>query len=174
DEAQSTRTYVSSVVGFAPTEFGATYLTQAWLLDGWYELFGVGTYSARYYTAAVCLAGLVLFFSTLRWLINARMAAWAAALLAVSTYAVHFSAFAVEIGVCLFGVPLGAFAFVVWRRRPTTGRSCLSGLLIGLSLFTYPGVLLGYAAILAGWAVCWLAERRRGSAPASRPFPHAP
>ncbi len=172
DEAQSTRTYISEVIEFAPAEFGGTYLTQAWLLDGWYELFGVGTYSARYYTAAITLVGLVLFFATLSRLLNRRVAAWAAALLAVSTYAVHFAVFAVEVGILQFGLPLGAFAFVVWLRRPTALRSCVCGLVLGLSLFTYPGVLVGYAAILAGWAVCWTAARARGRAPVPNPFAH--
>src|SRR5204862_2444939 len=90
------------------------------------------------------------FFATVRILLGTRVALWAAALLAVSTYAVHFSAFAVEIGALLFWVPAVAFALVAWLRQPSAWRAAATGLVLGLSLFTYPGVLVAYAAIALG------------------------
>ena len=159
DEAQTTRTYVSSVVHFEPAEFGATFLTHAWLLDTWYRVFGIGTYSPRYFTAVVGLIGLLFFFATLRLLFGAFVAAWGTAFLAVATYAVYLSVFAIETGTLMLAVPVGAFAFVAWLRGPTLLRSCALGLAIGLSLFTYPGVLVGYAAIVGGWVLCAAVQR---------------
>ena len=157
DEAAITRDYVAAIVNWEPVVTGASYLTHAWLLDGWYALAGVGTYSARWYTATGAAIGLVCFFAALRLAANARVAAWATVFLAVATYAVYFSVFALETaGVMLF-VPLVLLLAVLWLRRPTVVRSAALGLALAASLFTYPGVALGWTSIVAGCALGWIA-----------------
>ena len=158
DEAAITRTYVSSIVHFEPMVTGASYLTHAWLLDTWYRVFGLSTFSPRYYTATVSLFGLVFFFAALRLLFDARAATWATIFLAVSTYAVYFSVFALETAGLMLFVPLNALLLVLWLRKPSLLSSFALGLSLGLSLFTYPGVILGYLALLAGWLLCWTVE----------------
>jgi len=173
DEAAITRTYVSSIVHFEPVITGGTYLTHAWLLDTWYRVFGISTYSARYYTATVSFFGLVCFFAALRCLFDARIAIWATVFLAISTYAVYFSVYALETAGLLLFVPLNALLLVLWLRRPSLLRSFVLGSSLGLSLFTYPGVILGYVALLAGWFLCWTVEWIQNGTPTGTAGPFA-
>src|SRR5262249_31296041 len=129
----------------------------------------------RYYTATVSLLGLVCFFAALRLLFDARTATWATIFLAISTYAVYFSVFALETAGLMLFVPLNALLLVLWLRKPSLLRSLVFGLSLGLSLFTYPGVILGYLALLAGWLLCWTVECiQRRTLIAAGPFESVP
>jgi hypothetical protein len=170
DEVAISRIYVSGIVALDPVPFnGASYLTHAVLLDLWYRAFGFGPYASRYFTMALGFVGLVAFALALRRLLGARVALWATALLAVATYAVYFSLFATEtISVLLF-LPLVTLLFVRFVERSSLLRSLAFGLTLGASLFTYPGLLVGYAGIGAGWALAEAAELVRGRRGAATP-----
>jgi len=73
-------------------------------------------------------------------------------------------------------MPVVAWALVTGLARPSPWRAARAGLLVGLSLFTYPGVLVGYAAIALGWTMAALVEvlRSRRPAEAARPLARVP
>jgi hypothetical protein len=161
EEAAMTRTHTSGLVHFEPVMNGATYFTFAWLLDAWYGIFGISKFSPRYFTAALSYIGVICFFFFMRGTTGTRAATWGTIFLALATYAVYFSVFALEtVGVMLFA-PLNALLLLRWLQRPSVLRAAVFGISLALSLFTYPGLVVGYAAIVGGWVLFWLWEAVR-------------
>jgi hypothetical protein len=163
DEAALTRTYVAGIVGLEPVFNGASYVTHALLLDAWYHVFGVSTYSARYFTFTIGLLGLVFFFASVRLLLGTRCALWSTAVLAVSAFAAFFSTFALEAVHVFVVLPVSAFLLIRWFVRPTRLRALAAGVTLGFGFFTYPGVILGLGALGCGWLLALVASgiRRR-------------
>jgi hypothetical protein len=158
DEAWIARTYVGSIVNLEPVLAGVTDMTYAFLLDCWYGVVGLAPLSARYFNATLGALGLGFLFAALRRLLDARSALWATVFLALSTYAVYFSIFAIEHVSTLSFLPLNALLLARWIERPSPLRGILLGLGIGVSYFTFAGLVLGYFCLASCCTVMLLAE----------------
>ena len=173
DEAYVDRLNLFEMLSRAPSSHGATYLVHARLLDLWQHVVGFGPLSGRSFSAAMGALGLVFFFLALRATLGLRPALWASALLAVALQAVYFATIALETINALAFLPLLAWLATRCHRRPSWGRGLALGAVLGLSFFTYPGVLVALAAFAAAWLVAaapWRASRA-GRLPERVPWP---
>ena len=175
DEAHLDRIYLFQMLTLQPSFNGGTYLTHALLLDLWHHAFGFTPLAGRHFSAAVGALGLVFFFLAMRATLGLRPALWGTALLSIALYAVYFASFALEPIHALCFPPLLAWLGVRCRQRPSLGRGLALGIALGLSLFTYPGLLVGLASVAAGWLLAALGPLgRRGLAQPGVLLAHLP
>ncbi len=148
----------SLLVGEAPYN-GATNLAASALWLVWERLLGLSPHAVRSLSALCGLASLFYFYRLVKERDSRTTAVWATALFAVSFNASYFSSLAMETHFPLLWGPVLALGLLRWREAPTVARSLGLGLAFAVSLYTYPGQLLGVLAYFP--TVAWLCWRQR-------------
>jgi hypothetical protein len=164
DEFGFARAYSVNIGQFQPAYSGFTQGVAGLIYSAWYRIFGFSEFSARTLSTCISTVGAIFTYVLVKEEFGKRVAVWAALFLRLSSYVVLFSSLALETSFALACIPLAILLCMRPARRSSA--AVLSGVLLGLSIFTYPGVPMFYfawgavaAKTYKGHAWHWVKER---------------
>lgn len=156
DENMMSIAYTSGIINGEHVRSGAGKIIYALVLDAWLHLFGLSVTAIRSLSTVASIAGIVFWFFSLRLLCGQRTALWASALLSISVFGIYFGRLSLEIFWTIVFAPLCLLFYAYWKFHPSRLKAALTGSVVALGLFTYPGSLLALLAILCGLAAAFL------------------
>jgi 4-amino-4-deoxy-L-arabinose transferase-like glycosyltransferase len=124
-------------------------------------LFGMNVWTTRLPGALIGILGVWLLYQLVRRLYNDRAAALAALFFAVSPWHVHVTRLAFEAATCPTLIVLALLLLVLAARRPGVALWLLSGLVFGLTAWTYHAMRVFVPLLLLGLAVIYRGRIRR-------------
>lgn len=134
--------------------------------------FGMNVWTTRAPAALIGVLGVGLLYLLIRRLYNDRAAALAALFLAVSPWHVHVTRLAFEAGTCPTLIVLALLLLLLAVRRQGAALWLASGLIFGLTAWTYHAMRVFVPLLLLGIAFVYRGRIRRLLVdPATRRFP---
>ena len=165
DEHSFARIYTLALGRGEPIYGGFSQGVMAALLWGWYHLAGASLAAARVLTGAMGMLGVLLYRRLVAEEVGEPEANLAGIFLSLSAYFLLFSGVALEVVAVFFFIP----GSLLLLRRPGLGFALTAGAFTGLGIFTYPGVILFWAAVALGLvlgarapALAYVKSRRGG------------
>ena len=162
DEYRLAIIYVSTIVNNELARGGATHLAFARGFDLWYQTVGFTPLLARSFSAFLGVVSLGCFFFGLLKVAGIRMAIWSTTFLSISLFGVYFSKLALETGWAIFIPPI-VFLLLVTGSRHRLFFVAVSGFVLSLGIFSYPGLLMAIAAVIMGLSICYFIVKQKSS-----------
>ncbi|MCC6931919.1 MAG: glycosyltransferase family 39 protein [Deltaproteobacteria bacterium] len=155
DEIAMSSLYPSRVFKFENYPSGASQLTSAALMYGWFKLFGFTSISARYFSFFWALIGIITFYFCVKHYFSKKEAFFSTVALFINPSCILFSSLGIEVVFSLIAPVVIVFLLSLKSNKTSKYqyRSLLIGFIIGISFFTYPGVILSTLALFGSWLV---------------------